>query len=65
MGKAILSQPGCVSRLLSLLLDQRYSLLSRACVRASVCVCVLAYMHACVHWLLRVYIYMYYQSIDQ
>ena len=24
MGKAILSQPGCVSRLLSLLLDQRY-----------------------------------------
>ena len=32
MGKAILSQPGCVSRLLSLLLDQRYVSLSEVYV---------------------------------
>ena len=32
MGKAILSQPGCVSRLLSLLLDQRWESLSEVVV---------------------------------
>lgn len=63
MGKAILSQPGCVSRLLSLLLDQRYSLLSRACVRASVCVC--ACLHACMCALVVTCIHIHVLSINR